>query len=31
MSINGKKVIEILNKIAEVIDNNKAFLSELDA
>ena len=31
MSINGKKVIEILTQIAEKIDENKGYLSELDA
>jgi dihydroxyacetone kinase-like protein len=31
MSINGIEVIEILNKISEVIDENKAYLTELDA
>lgn len=31
MSINGLKVIEILNKIADVIDENKLYLTELDA
>lgn len=31
MSINGKKVIEILIQIAEKIDENKGHLSELDA
>ncbi|NOW03706.1 dihydroxyacetone kinase subunit DhaL [Clostridium beijerinckii] len=31
MSIQGKKVIEILEKISEKIDENKAYLSELDA
>jgi dihydroxyacetone kinase-like protein len=31
MSISGKTVINILNKIGEVIDENKAFLTELDA
>lgn len=31
MSINGKKVIEILTQIAEKIDENKVYLSELDA
>lgn len=31
MSISGIQVIEILNKIGEVIDENKAFLTELDA
>ncbi|AQS04891.1 dihydroxyacetone kinase subunit DhaL [Clostridium beijerinckii] len=31
MSIQGKKIIEILEKISEKIDENKAYLSELDA
>lgn len=31
MSINGKKVIEILTQIAAKIDENKGYLSELDA
>ncbi|WP_026887658.1 dihydroxyacetone kinase subunit DhaL [Clostridium beijerinckii] len=31
MSIQGKKVIEILEQISEKIDENKAYLSELDA
>lgn len=31
MSINGPQVIQILNKISEVIDKNKAYLTELDA
>lgn len=31
MSINGLKVIEIINKIGEVIEENKLFLTELDA
>lgn len=31
MSINGKKVIEILTQIAVKIDENKGYLSELDA
>lgn len=31
MSINGKKVIEILTQIAIKIDENKGYLSELDA
>lgn len=31
MSINGKKVIEILGQIAAKLDKNKEFLSELDA
>lgn len=31
MSVQGKKVIQILEKISEKIDENKAFLSELDA
>lgn len=31
MSIQGKKVIEILGKISEKIDENKSYLSELDA
>lgn len=31
MSISGTQVIQILNKIGEVIDENKAFLTELDA
>lgn len=31
MSISGAQVIEILNKIGEVIDENKAYLTELDA
>lgn len=31
MSISGKKVIEILTQIAEKIDENKGYLSELDA
>ena len=31
MSINGKKVIEILTQIATKIDENKGYLSELDA
>jgi len=31
MSIQGKKVIQVLVKISEKIDENKAYLSELDA
>ncbi|WP_315065650.1 dihydroxyacetone kinase subunit DhaL [uncultured Clostridium sp.] len=31
MSIQGKKVIEILGQISEKIDENKSYLSELDA
>lgn len=31
MSINGKKVIEILTQIAVKVDENKGYLSELDA
>ncbi len=31
MSIQGKKVIQMLKKISEKIDENKAYLSELDA
>ena len=31
MSINGKRVIEILTQIAVKIDENKGYLSELDA
>lgn len=31
MSIQGKKIIEILERINEKIDENKAYLSELDA
>jgi len=31
MSISGLQVISILNKIAKVIEENKAYLSELDA
>lgn len=31
MSINGKQLIQILNKIAEVLEENKAYLTELDA
>jgi len=31
MSIKGKKVIEILTQIAAKIDENKGYLSELDA
>lgn len=31
MSINGAKVIEIINKIADRIEENKLFLTELDA
>lgn len=31
MSINGIKVIQIINKIADVIDENKLYLTELDA
>lgn len=31
MSINGAQVIQILNKISEVMDENKAYLTELDA
>lgn len=31
MSINGLRVIEIINKIGEVIEENKLFLTELDA
>jgi dihydroxyacetone kinase, phosphoprotein-dependent, L subunit len=31
MSISGLQVIEILNKISEVMDENKAYLTELDA
>jgi phosphoenolpyruvate---glycerone phosphotransferase subunit DhaL len=31
MSINGKRVIEILTQIAAKIDENKGYLSELDA
>lgn len=31
MTINGLQVIQTLNKISEVIDENKAYLSELDA
>lgn len=31
MSISGTQVIEILNKISKVIDENKVFLTELDA
>lgn len=31
MSINGKRVIQIINKIADVIDTNKLYLTELDA
>lgn len=29
--MNGKKVIEVINKIYEVLDKNKAYLTELDA
>lgn len=31
MSISGSRVIEIINKIADVIEENKLFLTELDA
>lgn len=31
MSISGVQVVEILNKISEVIDKNKTYLTELDA
>ncbi|MGL4570606.1 MAG: dihydroxyacetone kinase subunit DhaL [Clostridium sp.] len=31
MNMDGKKVIEILNKIYIKLDNNKAYLTELDA
>lgn len=31
MSINGLRVIEIINKIGEAIEENKLFLTELDA
>lgn len=31
MSIQGKRVIEILEKISDKMDENKAYLSELDA
>lgn len=31
MSINGVQLIQILNKISEVMDENKAYLTELDA
>ncbi len=31
MSINGEKIIEIINKIADRIEENKLFLTELDA
>lgn len=31
MAINGVNVVEILNKVSEVMDNNKIHLSELDA
>ncbi|KYH29213.1 MULTISPECIES: dihydroxyacetone kinase subunit DhaL [Clostridium] len=31
MSVNGLRVIEIINKIGEVIEKNKLFLTELDA
>ncbi|WP_102401869.1 dihydroxyacetone kinase subunit DhaL [Haloimpatiens massiliensis] len=31
MSIKGKRVIEILEKISDKMDENKAYLSELDA
>lgn len=31
MAINGLQIIEILNKISEVMDENKLYLSELDA
>jgi dihydroxyacetone kinase-like protein len=31
MSINGEKVIEIINKITDRIEENKLFLTELDA
>ncbi|WP_090041422.1 dihydroxyacetone kinase subunit DhaL [Clostridium frigidicarnis] len=31
MKMNGKKVIEVINKIYEVLDKNKAYLTELDA
>ena len=31
MSISGKEVISILNKIGDVLNENKAFLTELDA
>ncbi|ROR29122.1 dihydroxyacetone kinase DhaL subunit [Mobilisporobacter senegalensis] len=31
MSVNGLKIIDILNKIADVIDENKFYLTELDA
>lgn len=31
MSVNGLKIIDILSKIADVIDENKFYLTELDA
>ncbi|MBV7273621.1 dihydroxyacetone kinase subunit L [Clostridiaceae bacterium UIB06] len=31
MSVNGKQLIQILNRISEVIDANKTYLTELDA
>lgn len=31
MSVNGLKVIEIINRIGDAIEENKAFLSEIDA
>ncbi len=31
MSVNGKQLIQILNRISEVIDENKKYLTELDA
>ncbi|QGU94296.1 dihydroxyacetone kinase subunit L [Clostridium bovifaecis] len=31
MSVNGSRVIEIINKVGEVIEENKLFLTELDA
>lgn len=31
MSINGKEVINIINKIADIISENKLYLTELDA
>lgn len=31
MSINGTQLIQILNKISEVLDENKSYLTELDA
>ncbi|MFU0824658.1 dihydroxyacetone kinase subunit DhaL [Clostridium sp.] len=31
MSVNGSRVTEIINKIGEVIEENKLFLTELDA